>query len=538
MSDARPNHPRVLIVCSHFWPSSGGVESRMGQFSTGLVRAGYDVSVLTQALPNRTSDDFHGVRILSSNPLEFPAAIRQAVASGDFDTCILIQDPLGNIIWSLEGLTPPPQTRVLIQPIINEDGYSRWKDHPQFPERLAAILKAASAALVMTKTGPDTRYMQRMGIDAVYLPNATKQVPAAGDFRKQYGIPEDRFVILHVANLYWVKNHVGLLDALQDLPPSWQLVLVGNPSGEPDCVAAVQARLAGRPEVLFIPGLSREWTSAAIQAADVQVLASLGEGSPITILEAMSHQKPWLATPQCGAANDHTGGLICTLDQFKSHLHVLDKHRDLKDALASIGYRHWQQCYSWPVALGGWIDLIEQGRLQQQIEPSPALVAEMADLRQRIKAALAEIPAAPPAADPTETLFRTAKAGQLGVIELINGAESLIRENRPDQAAELYRAWLKHTDSPLRYAAAFNLAALLQANGTSEEAEQAYRRTLAYKNDFAPARFNLAALLEQRGHLAEAAAHWRWICQGEHGVAAANPELYLQAQGKLQGLAR
>lgn len=360
----------------------------MGQLSTELVKSGYAVTVLTQNLPNRTSNNFHGVVIAGADGHQFPAAIRAAVASGEFDSCILVQDPLGMIIWSIEGLTPPSHTRILIQPVINEDGYSRWKDNAEFRNRLTTILRAADATLVMTKNGPDTRFMRSEGIDHAYVPNATTQVRPAGDFRAEYGIAPGKFLVLHIANLYWVKNHIGLIDALPDMPSDWQLVMVGNVSGETDCGEAVMSKLASRPEIKFIPGLSREWVAAAMEAADVVVLASKGEGSPITILEAMSHEKPWLATPECGAANDHVGGIITELRYFKAHLQVLADDRALRSSLGKISYAHWDQCYSWRVAIAGWIDLIEHGRLQRQFEPDPSLRDQMDQARRKIAAAL------------------------------------------------------------------------------------------------------------------------------------------------------
>lgn len=377
-----------LIACSHFWPSVGGLETSMGQLGSELVADGYQVTVLTMAHPARTADVHQGVRIASVPYPELQGAVRAAVASGQYDACLLIQDPLGTIPWSIEGLPKPPRTRVLVQPIINEDGYARWKDNAEFRQGLAAILKGADAALTMTKSGPDHRFMVEAGVQPVYLPNASAQLAPAGDFRAQFGIPADRFMILHVANLYWVKNHIGLIDALPDMPADWQLVMIGNPTGASDCVEAVQAKLASRPEVRFIPGLAPEWIAAAMQAADVVVLASHGEGSPITLLEAMSHRKPWLATPTCGAANDHLGGLICPLPEFMPRLRQLAAQPALRQALGELSYGHWQQCYSWPVVLQGWKDLVEHGRLRRSFAPGPELV----ERQRQLHAALGEAP--------------------------------------------------------------------------------------------------------------------------------------------------
>ena len=377
---------KILIVCSHYWPSSGGVESRMEQFSVSLAAAGYLVTVLTHVFPGRDTDLRKGVHILSVTGAAMRDAIRQAVASGEYAVCILVQDPLGGIIWSVEGLDVPASTRLFIQPIINEDGYARWQAHPAFPVRLAAILKSASAALTMTRSGPDTRFMARMGIDSVYLPNATLPAQPAGDFRLRYAIPRERFLILHVANLYWVKNHIGLMDALQDMPSAWQLVMIGHPSGEHDCAQAVRDKIATRPDILFIPGLSREWVAAAMRDADLVVLSSLGEGSPNTILEAMSLGKPWLATPECGAVHDHMGGVIQSLDRFSAVIATLAADRGLTTALADLGQRHWRQCYSWPVVIQGWIDLIEQCHLQRQFVADTFMADAMRDLRARVLA--------------------------------------------------------------------------------------------------------------------------------------------------------
>ena len=376
---------RVMIACSHFWPSIGGVETVVEQLGTALVNSGYEVTVMTLAFPGRKSNTRKGIRIDGIDPSkvkdgisEWPYAIRRAVMSGEYDVCILMQDPLGDIVWSIEGIVPPSGTRLLIQPIINADGYAKWKNHSEFKNRLTAILKNATAVIAMTRSGVDTQFMRSVAIAPAYLPNAAALPKPAGDFRKLYGIDRNRFLVLHVANLYWVKNHIGLLAALHDLPASWQLVMIGNPSGEPQCVEAVRAKLAGRPDVLYIPGLSREWVSAAMEAADAVVLSSLGEGSPITILEAMAHGRPWLATPDCGAANDHAGGVICPLSDFRKNLACLHRNPELRKKLGELGQHHWKESYSWDRVVKGWIDIIETGRTTKSFA-----LTEGADLRNK-----------------------------------------------------------------------------------------------------------------------------------------------------------
>jgi glycosyltransferase involved in cell wall biosynthesis len=498
---------RILIVCSHFWPSRGGLESHMGQLGAGLVEAGHEVTVLTQHIPGRPAGSFHGVTIWGVPWAALQATTRQAVASGDWQTCILAQDPLGFILWSVDGLDVPAGTRVLMQPIINDEGHGRWKDHPSFGARLARLLRSADAAITMTRSGPDQRFMRAAGVPAVYLPNATAPTAPGNDFRRAHGIAPDRFLVLHVANLYWVKNHIGLADALDRLPPSWQLVMIGHPSGSADCVAAVQRKLAARPDILHIPGAPAEDVAAAMQAADVVVLASHGEGSPITLLEAMSHGKPWIATPTCGAANDHLGGIVCGLPDFRPQLQALADNPALARRLGAIGRRHWEQCHAWPVVLQGWLDLVQGGPLQHGFDPSPELVAEMAAIRKELPAC-GTGPTAVPA----------------GAVALVDAAQGLLQQGRSADAIALYRRWLQDRADPLAFAVAYNLGIALETRGDIDQAADSYRRSLADRQDFAPTRLALARVLARLGHRNEPLQHAQWVL-----AHAADPATQAQA---------
>ena len=152
--------------------------------------------------------------------------------------------------------------------------------------------------------------------------------------------------------------------------------------------------------------------------------------------------------------------------------------------------------------------------------------------------------AAEPAGDKSATeaagledlVFVAARQGNLDVINLVNSAGCLVNAQRLDLAAELYRQWLSHTKSPLKYAAAFNLGTVYEMAGDFENAEQAYRRSLAYNPQFAQARFGLAVQLERRGHIEEALAHWRWVSQEKNGVAVGNHDLYQNALANLRRL--
>ena len=90
-------------------------------------------------------------------------------------------------------------------------------------------------------------------------------------------------------------------------------------------------------------------------------------------------------------------------------------------------------------------------------------------------------------------------AGDLSIEALFNAAQAAIDAGHQDEAIRLYTAWLDQSDSPLRYAARFNLAVSLAAVGDVAGAEREYQRVLDEQPGFAPARQNLAALAQPTG---------------------------------------
>jgi predicted O-linked N-acetylglucosamine transferase (SPINDLY family) len=106
---------------------------------------------------------------------------------------------------------------------------------------------------------------------------------------------------------------------------------------------------------------------------------------------------------------------------------------------------------------------------------------------------------------PLDAAAPTSLAG-LPLEAIIPGLETLA----PDQAMAAYRAWLAaNPASPQRFAAWFNLGALLGGNGDRTAAMVAYRQALALKPDLHQATVNLGLTLEAEGRADEALALWR-----------------------------
>ncbi|MBM4423075.1 MAG: FkbM family methyltransferase [Chloroflexi bacterium] len=420
---------RVLLAAPYFWPSVGGLEAQVEALGGHLVDKGYTVEVATFAIPDRADHIYRGVHILPldtqprrSGEPAWVLQLRLLALSGQYDAVIMYADPCNQFIWSVESAQWPKQTRFIVQLMINQDGYNSWRNRREFRQRLGVILRNATAVLAASHSGVDTQYLEEDRIPYAFMPHATEPIEPSGDFRLKHGLGADEFVILHVANLWSVKNHLGLLETLRSLPDNWRLVMIGHPareSGEAAYGAAVMEAIRKNPRALYIPGLPRQDVAAAMKAADVVVLASKGEVSPVTILEAMSHRKPWLVTPECGAATEQAGGLIVPLRHFPQALAFLAERPALRQSMGEAGYQYWQACHAWSSVVERWASIIESGRVPAEPTSPASAVNLMKSIRAEalssgleLHQASASEPARKSAERPSGVSFCIISAGQ------------------------------------------------------------------------------------------------------------------------------
>lgn len=129
---------------------------------------------------------------------------------------------------------------------------------------------------------------------------------------------KENFIIGTVGRIQDVKNHIGLIDAFirlrEDMPAErsrLRLAIVGDGPLLPAVREKVAA--AGITDMVWLPG-ARTDISDIIQTFSVFALPSIAEGTPVTLLEAMSAGLPVVATSVGGipevVVNDTTGKLV------------------------------------------------------------------------------------------------------------------------------------------------------------------------------------------------------------------------------------
>ena len=135
-------------------------------------------------------------------------------------------------------------------------------------------------------------------------------------------VPADSFVIGTVGRVQDVKNHLGLIDAfirLQAQLPTQKarlrLVIVGDGPLLPALKEKIAA--AGIADAVWLPG-ARTDIAHIMQTFSVFALPSIAEGTPVTLLEAMSAGLPVVATGVGGipevVADEITGKLVAPHD--------------------------------------------------------------------------------------------------------------------------------------------------------------------------------------------------------------------------------
>ena len=157
-----------------------------------------------------------------------------------------------------------------------------WHDHfgrlgeEDRPAWLWGLPARRAAAVVAVSEDLARWSRERLGVDAVYLPNFVPDV-AAGPIPELPGTPGRRVVC--VANLRAQKDHLTLLRAMEKVPEAHLLLAGGDV--EPDYAARVREEAGG--QVTFL-GL-RPDVPDLLRGCDVGVLSSASEGFPLSLLE-------------------------------------------------------------------------------------------------------------------------------------------------------------------------------------------------------------------------------------------------------------
>jgi glycosyltransferase involved in cell wall biosynthesis len=194
---------------------------------------------------------------------------------------------------------------------------------------------------------------------SVFRPDAA----ARARIRAEFGVPEDRVVVIAVSRLVRIKGYPELAAAMCALPAA-ELWVVGErldtDRGE-DMAAVLEA--AGLGTRLRRLGYRRD-VAAILAAADIFVLPSLFEGLPMSVIEAMLTGLPVVATAIRGPREQVVDGITGLLVPPRQSAPLADaivrlvRDPGLRAAMGAAGRARAMDLYDERKVLARTLDLL------------------------------------------------------------------------------------------------------------------------------------------------------------------------------------
>ena len=376
---------RILQVVAYYPPHLGGLEQHVEGLSRKLVEAGHQVTVYTANVPKlKLEEVVDGVnvrrfRCLASplgNPLT-PGLLGRLLKNDRFD--IVHTHVHYHMCSNLTVLSNVFRRRPLVLTCHGlELGYHGWKRALEVAfNRTVGWWTFRSVDRVIALTPTLAGMVEELGArreSTAVVPgwiepvSADVRVDPAG-FRAAYGLAGRKLVVF-AGRLLPAKGLSYLIDAVSQCRSRPMVAIIGDEApGYAGCKESLveQVKLLGlEKQVLFLGRFAREDLEAAYEAADLCVLPSLGEGLPVSVLEAMSHGKCALGTDVVGIRDVIRDGWNGALVEAKNpavlaqRIDVLLGDDELRARLGAQARLDVEQNYTPRAVLGRILDVYRE----------------------------------------------------------------------------------------------------------------------------------------------------------------------------------
>ena len=171
-------------------------------------------------------------------------------------------------------------------------------------QRIRKIFECASLSIGLSDVWSNWIANTFPGATAIALPNPIEVPP-----EENLNATRDHGVVLSLGELGHRKGTFDLIRATASMPPEqrWHLRLGGN--GEVDAAGALAVELGMRDHLHLLGWITGADKARELSRASVYALPSYNEGLPMSLLEAMAHGLPVVATPVGGIPEAITDGV-------------------------------------------------------------------------------------------------------------------------------------------------------------------------------------------------------------------------------------
>ncbi|GAB6036598.1 hypothetical protein JCM15519_11570 [Fundidesulfovibrio butyratiphilus] len=323
---ASPRSPRVAVTGLRGVPATwGGVERQCEELYSRLAKQGFDVTLYARkGYVERVRSPYRGIRVVTLPTMgtkhmeafvhTFLAILHMAFHRQEI-IHIYSQGPF--VLSPLAKLTSP-RAKLFFTCGGLDWQRKKWSRFAAMVIKTGEWLSArlANTVVVVSRALADY-YRDRYGVDAVCIVNGV-DIPAPTPFDKAAGLGlEAGNYVLFVGRLVPEKRIEDLVAALRRLPGTLRLAVVGGSAGALDYEERLHQAAGSDPRIVFTGYRFGEELAALYSNALAYVTASELEGLPLTLLEAMSHGLPCLASdipPHAEVLSGNTGRLFPTHD--------------------------------------------------------------------------------------------------------------------------------------------------------------------------------------------------------------------------------
>ncbi|MBS3959982.1 MAG: glycosyltransferase [Xanthomonadaceae bacterium] len=396
---------RVLMISDVYFPRINGVSTSIQTFSRELQQLGHTVDLIAPAYPGQPPDA-GAIERIGSHYLFFDPEDRMMRGSEirrllpklrrcGYDL-VHIQTPF---VAHYAGLRLAAELNV---PVL-ESYHTYFEEYlfhylpwlPRGPLRAAARSfsrrQCNAVDAVVVPSGPMQGVLRNYGVTAPLhvIPTGLQMHRfAAGDggrFRRQFGIGQERPLLLHAGRLAHEKNIDFLLRVLQRVAASRSdvlLVIAGDGPARAH-LERLSAQLGLQGNTLFVGYLEREGALVdGYRAADAFVFASRTETQGLVLLEAMAAGTPVVSTAHLGTC-DILGpgcGALVAVDDVDDFAGKVIRLLDDADLRARLGAEAHDYAQSWSAAaLAGKLEQLYLSLLTP--DAVPPLATEPAAVR-------------------------------------------------------------------------------------------------------------------------------------------------------------
>ena len=367
---------KILHAIEFYSPSVGGAQEVVRQISQRLAARGHDVTVATTRLTERTSKTIGEVTVkefaVAGNSVRGirgePYRYQDFLLGGDFDVVMSYAAQQ----WTTDLLLPLVD-RLPYASVLAPCGFSGLHQRAyagyfrSLPERLSHF----DALVLHSDAYQDARFVREAGLNYDVIPNgagADEFAQARPGFRAKYGITDDTPLLLTVGGHTGLKGHALLINAFKRARlKKAVLVVIGNTPTGRGCHSTCKARstwtnLRSRDKRVLLLDPPREEVLAAYQAADLFVLSSKIECSPLVLFEALAAHTPFLTVDVGNAieiASWSGGGVVIPSRRDRrgyttvkaavlaEEIEALLADRTRLAQLGSAGYEAWRKRFTW-----------------------------------------------------------------------------------------------------------------------------------------------------------------------------------------------